>query len=345
MVTYDKTTLNKIEFMLPNDKMASLKLVTLQQQNEINNSIKCYTGGKNCISWSMVGVVNAFDIINAIERQQKLLKDSYFNKMIPDKHFTYIDLLENSIIFELDGIQMSKLNSAWDTEIANELEKHNIFHHFESVMINRKNKNKNDKRSHNNTNTNKNDKKIDIFDSLLVVWDMEINNIQNESKYRDKEICKIMIESFDSLTTIQKINAKMDSTLKMNHAFDIKLHLKQMRRDGELDSNLNQDILNAKNNISMAVDNLLHQEIERKERNETNERQIKHLEMNIQKMNALLSEKNKDFDGSINFQKQKQKQKQMNDSVIVQGCHASLFDNVDETEDIKYAIEFEYIAQ
>ena len=214
MVTYDNTTLNKIEFMLPNDKMASLKLVTEQQQIEINKNIKRYTSGKNCIDWSMVGVIDAFDIIKAIERQQKLLKDSYFNKMIPDLHFTHIDLLEKSIVFELDGTQMRKLNSEWENEIANELKKHNIFHDFESVIINRKNKNKMKEKSKNdNINTNKNDKNIDTFDSLLDVWDMEINNVENESKHRDKAICNIMIESFECLTAIQKINAQMDSTL------------------------------------------------------------------------------------------------------------------------------------
>ena len=125
----------------------------------------------------------------------------------------------------------------------------------------------------------------------------------------------------------------------MNHPFDISFHLKQMERDN---SNLNQDILNVKNNVGLAVDNLLHQEIERKERNETNESQIQQLETNIQKMNAFVLEKKRDFDSSMNFQKEKQIQ--MNNGVIVQGCYDS-FNNVNGNEDTRYEIEFEYIAQ
>ena len=277
MVMYDKTTLNKIEFILPNDKMASMGLVTTQQQIEINNSINCYTSGKNYITWSMVGVVNILDLIRAIRRQKKKLKDSYFNKMKSNMHFTHIEFLENRIIYELDGTQMCKLNSEWENEIADELRKHNIFHHFESVIINRNNKNKTEKKNQNKdiTDMNKNDKNLVTFDSLLDVWDMDINNVQNESKCREKEICRIMIESFGCLEAMHTLEKQLDSSYKEYNRFDIELYLKQREKNNQKENTFNEDVLTVKNKLELEKENIFSQKMKMKERERINVNEIK----------------------------------------------------------------------
>ena len=315
MVTYDKTTLNKIEFMLPNDKMASLKLVTTQQQVEINNSVKRYTNGKNYIDWSMVGVINALNIIRAIKRQQKLLKDSYFNKMKADMHFNHIDILENSIVFELDGTEMCKLNSQWEIEIANEFKKYKMFHNFESVIINRKNKNKyeNKNKNENTTNGNKKDKNIDTFDSLLDVWDMEINNVQNELKRRKKEICNIMIESFGCSTVIYLLNAQLDSLFKEYNTFDIESYLKQIEKNNEKENIFNQEFQLVKNELELEKENIFNQEMKIKERERININIIQEFKTCIEKGRDFLMEQQRQEKQELNIT---EKSKEIDEIVI-----------------------------
>ena len=112
-VMYANTKLNKIEIMLPND-----------------------------INWAMIGLENLVDFDKAVEKYQKALKDSCFNKMKPGVHVVNFKIDKCKVVLYLSGQEMAELHPNWENKIANDFEKNYIFYHQESVIINRKNGNK-----------------------------------------------------------------------------------------------------------------------------------------------------------------------------------------------------------
>ena len=294
MITYDSTKSNKIEFLLPNDKMAQLKLVTQQQQIEINKSIKGYTGDKNYIDWPMVGIGNALDIMDALDEYQQL-EDVFFNR---------IDMHREKIALQLDGKDMNNLNAEWEHVIASELEKNHVFHAFESVIINRTKKttvkNNNENKIHenvrekkmNNENYGVNIRSTDNIDVIFDECDMECKNIQNELEKRESEKCRPLDDSFGILFKTENMRLKLDEYL--NDIKQKEFNLKQLETDDELDMNLKQHILIITNTIKVAEGNLLNNEIMIDERNENNNNQIKQCEIYIKHMNESLLNKEKE---------------------------------------------------
>ena len=103
VVDHDVNVSYRIRFLLPNGYMHQLKIVTYQQQNEINIAINKYTdGNQSYIDWSMVGVDDALDIIDRYENYCNT-NTTMFNKMIVEEHIMDVELCRNEIIYNLNG--------------------------------------------------------------------------------------------------------------------------------------------------------------------------------------------------------------------------------------------------
>ena len=87
MVKYDAKISDRITFWLPNKQMATLGLVTTEQQIEINKSIRDYTNGKDFIEWSKIGIKNALDIIRAMRKFLQINKGALFYDVITKMAF------------------------------------------------------------------------------------------------------------------------------------------------------------------------------------------------------------------------------------------------------------------
>ena len=105
--------------MLPHNYMFKQKIVTKEQQIEINRKIKLYTNGENTIEWPMVGVINELDIIDRYNDYCNI-HCTLFNQMVIEKHIIDVELWRNEIIFNLDGKEMNKLDSKWEYKLAYE---------------------------------------------------------------------------------------------------------------------------------------------------------------------------------------------------------------------------------
>ena len=256
-ITYDSTKTNKIEFHLPNNEMPH----------------------------------NVIKIIRAL-KQYKKLENMCFNRI--DTSERRMERWDKKIIFKLNGKYMQNLNSEWECAIASDLEKNHLFHPFELVIINRKNK---------NTNVSQNNENIKAADINTTIdkWDMECKEIQNEWQKRELEKCNLFDESFGILSDIEKTRLKLDKIGISSSASENTLI--QIERNNASNGILTQDILIIQNFIRLAEERVLKQELERKERNMINEGIHDKFETHIRKMNSFLLEIKKEIDENNIMQK------------------------------------------
>ena len=262
VITYDSTKTNKIEFLLPNNKVSS----------------------------------NVLNMIRALKQYRKL-ENTCFNRI--DMHKCHIERWHKKIVFQLDAKRMQNLNSEWECAIAGDLKKNHLFHSLEKVIINRKSKDKklhkNEKVSKvQNENCGKNISSIDSIDKFFDAWDIECKNMQNELKERESEKCILVDESFGILVEIEDMSIKLEEYL--NHIqlnkFNLKqMELEQIEKNDVIDTILKQEIQSVKHKMGLIQKNLIKQEIEMKERKDINQKIKRVVEMDIAKTNKLLQTK------------------------------------------------------
>ena len=300
-VNYDTKKSDRMTFILPNEQMATLGLVPMQQQIEINKSIRSYTNGKNCIEWSMVGIRNALDIIRAVKKFKEK-KNTYFYKMDITKYIWDTESFENRIVFYLDGKQMHNLNSDWECELARDFEKNHVFHAFESVIINRRieNQNSNKHQFNNDINTDK-------IESILGAWDVEVNNIIDELQDREMETFKALFETVGCLTEMNDTNNELDLLFNKYHSFDIKSYLEQIKRNQETEKLVEQEIQIVENKLKLVNDKVIKQYLKIKDNERMNETKMKEFQKDIAQKKIFLQDNNVCENTFVKKEKEKEK--------------------------------------
>ena len=293
-VTYDTKTSDRITFFIPCKQMATLGLVSTEQQTEINESIRTYTDGKDSIEWSMLGINNVLDICRAL-RKFKENNNTYFHKIKMTQYIYDTESFENRIIFYLDTKKMVNLNSDWECELIRDFDKHHVFHNFESVVINRSIK----KCDKNNNNSNiKNDKILDTIETILEICDMQIMNMNKDLQNRENETCNIFVEPDGCLKRINNINKRLDSSIEEpeeHNSFDIQSYLNKMTKNHERARILNQDIQRVQNKLNEAKENIQKQEVEIKERETISDITMTKYEIDIAEMKKSQAKKKVDL--------------------------------------------------
>ena len=279
-VIFDAKQSDFVKIMLPNNQMADSDLTTREQQIEIDKCIESFTGGKNSIEWSMIGIENAMDVIRALEMYKESNK-TYFSKIIGECITGNTCMTDNEIILYLDGNKMSKVHSEWQNELYDDFKKSHVFHRYESVIINRKcsnsnqnkdkvedkkgNSNNNKKKTktnkrNENTKANKIEKRNNSVDEILDTWEIECKKIRNELEKRKLENCKCLDATFGILIEIENMELNLERNFSKHSQKNIFI-LNGNERAGNLNIDLKQDILNVKNRIKLIQVNLLNDEI------------------------------------------------------------------------------------
>ena len=143
-----------------------------------------------------------------------------------------------------------------------------------------------------NKNTCKNDTNTDKIESILGIWDMEIKNINNELQDRNTITCTILSEAFRCLTEMNDVNAELDALFTEYHSFDIELYLERIKRNQEKEKQVEQEIQNVVNELKLANDDIINQEIKIENNKRINAIKTKEFEKDIAEQKVFLQHKN-----------------------------------------------------